>query len=514
MRTELTCIEDEPHAADQRTRTCNPFFQARPPRFALTPLATCANTHTRNPFLHIHRPPIALTPLATCANTHTRNPFLCPRLPRFALTPLDTSACTLTDNAFPQDHPPRVEPTSPATDPHAHTNDPSLQTNATLTRHEPRAAAVRTHTGNPVSQANSTRTDRAPNPTDAQTITDHSGMEQDTTRPGAIHMGLEEEVFVVDADGHPDPDGLYALARLLAKHPRYYYTRTAANSPRRADLKLSRVGSIEIATGIHRSPESLVDELARLRADLSAACPSRIVAVGMLPGLPEAPTIVAALQLHVSGVSDRMRALRAFLYFAPALALLTANAPAAGGMYGALSLRILRNPFIGVPGSDPYERFADVIISRRLGTIELRLFDPCPQLERVRSLARAVFAVAALAETRDFSYDADAYARLREASARVGCEDARVRERCLELSELAGIQLEEFENPPALETWRLFSERGVASYDELDARYRAGVHFSGVSLPHALRTLIGVCGWHLPRLPYGGYKVLKEHGYL
>lgn len=327
-----------------------------------------------------------------------------------------------------------------------------------------------------------------------------------------IRLGIEEEVFVLEGE-HITLDGLFTLARLLRKNPRFYYTHTASNIARGKDLQQSLLASVEISTSPHENVEDLIAELEYLRKDFSASCPGTIVAAGMLPHLPNAPTIVAALQVHVSGVSEET-AYKTFLYFAPVLSLLTANSPAVGGRYIGLSARILNCPFIGVPGSDRFERFGDVIISRRLGTLEFRLFDPCPQIDKVRSLSTAIYELARNASLLNKDFNPQKYAAIRKEAATRGTDAQEVKNIAEELSELTGVPLDKFRNPPALKTWRMFSNSGTLSYLEMDSEYRRSVKFTGKRLPYTLRAAEGIFCYYLPRVPFTLYKYLKEHGHI
>lgn len=330
-----------------------------------------------------------------------------------------------------------------------------------------------------------------------------------------VKLGIEEEVFVVD-DGVINLDGLFTLACLLAKNPFYYYFRTASNLARGSDLKNSLLASVEISTSPHTEINSLIEELEKLRTDFSRVCPGTIVACGMLPHLKMSPSIVSALQIHVSGVKDKLAAYETFLYFAPALLLITANSPAIEGKYIGLSARILLNPFIGVPDKDPLKRFSDVIISRRLGTVELRLFDPCPDISRVRLLAETIARIAEQVEKgrlkREFKKER--YIVLRERAAESGVEDKEVFKLAKELAEVTGIDVSVIESPPALKTWELFSKEGQGAYKKMDEEYRRGHKYSLTYFPYFVRAGIGIFGYYLPRLPYTTYKFLKEHGYI
>lgn len=330
-----------------------------------------------------------------------------------------------------------------------------------------------------------------------------------------IRLGIEEEVFVVD-DGVINLDGLFTLACLLAKNPFYYYSHTASNLARGSDLKNSLLASVEISTSPHARIDDLIEELEKLRAEFSKVCPGTIVACGMLLHLKRSPSIVSALQFHISGIKDRLVAYETFLYFTPALLLITANSPAIDGRFTALSARILLSPFIGAPVKNPLERFSDVIISRRFGTVEMRLFDPCSDIKRVRLLAESIYRIAEQIEKKGLKreFKREKYIMLRERAAKSGVEDKGVFNLVEEFADITGTDISAIENPPAIKTWELFSKEGLDAYKIMDEEYRQGNKYTLTYFPYFIRAGIGIFGYYLPRLPFTTYKFLKEHGYI
>jgi hypothetical protein len=105
-------------------------------------------------------------------------------------------------------------------------------------------------------------------------------------------------------------------------------------------------------------------------------------------------------------------------HFLPLLILLSASSPYAGGRYFGQSYRVAASFAIGALHDDPYYRFQDLILSRRLGTIEIRACDPIWDLERLRVLLEAVQAIAQLPTARPI--DRARYAALRHQAACVG----------------------------------------------------------------------------------------------
>ena len=76
------------------------------------------------------------------------------------------------------------------------------------------------------------------------------------------------------------------------------------------------------------------------------------------------------------------------------LALASASSPYFGaGGAGPLS-RVAASFALGELGPDSRERFQDLIVTRRLGTVELRVLDPVPDPERLWAILQAIERVA------------------------------------------------------------------------------------------------------------------------
>ena len=233
-----------------------------------------------------------------------------------------------------------------------------------------------------------------------------------------VTLGLEEEVFITTPT-RPTLDALYALAKLLWRNPRYYYKHTASNFARVRDTRQSLMSSVEIATRPHADIDALLAELRTHRAALAdAASDAYLVPVGHLFDL-DTPTNTAGLHIHIGVPAERRHIVYANLaHFLPLLILLSASSPYAGGRYFGQSYRVAASFAIGALRDDPYYRFQDLILSRRLGTIEIRACDPIWDLARLRVLLEAVWAIAQLPTAR--SIDRARYAALRHQAACVG----------------------------------------------------------------------------------------------
>jgi gamma-glutamyl:cysteine ligase YbdK (ATP-grasp superfamily) len=325
-----------------------------------------------------------------------------------------------------------------------------------------------------------------------------------------LRIGIEEEVFIIEGE-RPAVDALYPLFKLLRKNPAFYYMHTAANLPRGKDFLESPVASIEISTPVTSSVDEAVKQLSLIRKELARNCPSRIVALGMLPDLTQARSIVSGLHIHLSGSFDLVEARKKIACYLPALLLITANSPSVENDY--LSNRILLNPFSGAIVNDSFERFQDIIISRRLNTLEIRIFDPVSDLKRIEVLLRCLEAIIRAPAKREL--DVKNYIRIRNKAAKRGIMNDEVKRLAEEVVEISGVDFKFFLVTESHRVKKMLEELTLKEvYEVLDRDYRAGVLYEGKNVPKALRTLYGFLGYYIPKMPYTTYKFLKEHGYL
>jgi hypothetical protein len=389
-----------------------------------------------------------------------------------------------------------------------------------------------------------------------------------TCAVSSLTLGLEEEVFITTPT-RPTLDALYALAKLLWRNPRYYYKHTASNFARGRDARQCLMSSVEIATRPHAAIDALLDELRTHRAALAdAAGDAYLVPVGHLFDL-DAPTNTAGLHIHIGAPAERRHIVYANLaHFLPLLILLSASSPYAGGRYFGQSYRVASSFAIGVLRDDPYYRFQDLILARRLGTIEIRACDPIWDLERLRVLLEAVRAIAQLPTARPI--DRVRYAALRHQAACIGyTPDLQALHRelravyeiperllrttisdmlhaCIQpslplspspASGRGSLWSAEAKLPPDAEAALQHSKRHPLShrvgegqgvrdkktvfledallrtYARLNHAYRTG-QWEPVE-PHSLRPsawrgALGLLGYYLPRLPYTAYKAWAE----
>lgn len=303
----------------------------------------------------------------------------------------------------------------------------------------------------------------------------------------------------------------YYLSRLLAKDPRFYYTHSAHNFARGSDVKQGVMSGVEISTAMSGDVEALVDDLAKRRADLASVTSGLIVPMGHLLQY-DAPTNTCAIHIHISGVEDKRRLYGNLIHFLPVLPVFTMNSPMVATEYFGQSYRMAKSWAIGAIKPDWQIRFQDIIHSKRLGTIELRLFDPCWDLNRVRWLLRAVKAITELETTLDPGIDR--YNALRDNICREGLinEAAGLVE---ELKSLVDFPLELLEHTASDELRAMYESEGlVGAYSALDNGYRNGKFeaqaVSARQQAGGVAAVVGFVGYFFPRLPYYAWKGLVE----
>lgn len=322
-------------------------------------------------------------------------------------------------------------------------------------------------------------------------------------------FGLEEEVYVLEPD-LPSLNSLYYLSKLLWKNPKLNYKLTASNFSRGPDVRQALMSGVEVATKVHDNPDDLIEDLKGRRADLAEVSEGLIAPIGHLINL-STPTNVCALQLHVGNVPDLETAYGNLARYLPVLNLLAINSPYAGGVYFGQSFRMAHGYSVGKLREDPYYRFQDIIITKRLGTIELRSPEPVWDLNRIRVLARAVAAIAALEKPMGFSREA--YNAVRMGVAKEGYTE-ELRPLYNELKQIADVPEEMLTRTASDEVKEFFENNGMTkTYSALDNGYRDGV-FEAREIPgikaSAVKSLAGLAGYYVPKFPYVVWKYLKE----
>ncbi len=323
-------------------------------------------------------------------------------------------------------------------------------------------------------------------------------------------LGLEEEVFITEPE-RPSLRSLYYLARLLAKNPRYYYVHSASNFARLGDIRHGLMSGVEISTGVHTDAEALLEDLAKRRQDLSSVASGLIVSVGHLLE-QNTPSNVCGLQIHV-GSRNKERTYRNIVHFLPLLMLLTANSPGVNGRRYGKSYRIANSFAIGPLTPDRTRRFQDIIYSKRLGTIEVRVCDPTWDRNRILALIRALVAIEALGV--EYPFNPVEYNEMRGISASEGYTE---RHKTLygELSQICDVDESLFITSPADQLWDIYQQQGsVAAYSAVDSSYRGGEFAPHpVKRRHVLGEIAagaaGLAGYFVPKLPYYTWKAIIE----
>lgn len=329
-------------------------------------------------------------------------------------------------------------------------------------------------------------------------------------RSGATY-GLEEEIFITEPT-RPALSALYVMAKLLWRNPRYYYKHSATNFARGKEIRQCLMGSVEIATRPHSDLDALLADLQARRADLiRAAGDAYLVPVGHLFDL-QSPTNTGGLHIHIGVTTERSQTVYANLaYFLPLLMLLSASSPYAGGRYFGQSFRIAHSFAIGALCSDPYYRFQDLILARRLGTIEIRALDPIWDMRRLRWLIYTVDAIVALPNARPL--DLECYAALRGQAAYMGYTPdlQRLYTELCEIVELPESLLSHTVSDMLAAC--MANEGLLRTYARLNHAYRTG-QWVPVDPQHCApkrgRAVLGMLGYYLPKLPYMVYKAWSE----
>ncbi len=323
-------------------------------------------------------------------------------------------------------------------------------------------------------------------------------------------LGLEEEVFITEPE-RPSLRSLYYLARLLAKDPKYYYVHSASNFARFRDIRYGLMSGVEISTGVHSDADGLIEDLSQRRRDLSSVATGLVVAAGHLLE-QDTPSNVCGLQIHI-GPRNKERTYRNIVHFLPLLMLLTANSPGVNGRRFGKSYRIANSFAIGPLTPNRTRRFQDIIYSRRLGTIEVRVCDPTWDVARIHTLVRALVAIEAL--DTDLPFNPLTYNELRGVSASTGYTE-RHQELYGELTEICDVDEALFLTSPSDQLWEVYERHGAtAAYSAADGSYREGAF-----APHPVKrrrlmgeiaaAAAGVAGYFVPKLPYYTWKAIIE----
>jgi hypothetical protein len=329
-------------------------------------------------------------------------------------------------------------------------------------------------------------------------------------KPLGLTLGVEEEVFILEWGRlAPTLQSLDYLRKLFWNSPRRHAFHTASNFARGSEREECFMGSVEISTGMHGDVESLLQDLRERRAELARVAEGVIAAVGALFTL-NSRFNTAGTHIHIGAPPDmRERLYRNLAYFAPVWGVASANSPWAGGKPYGLSYRMAEPGCLGPLREDPEYRFQDVILSKRLKTVELRLLDPIPEWERLEAVVRSVWEVAQWTGEAPFSREKYNYER--QTWTRVGVTPY-VQRLWEELGEIGPLDRRFLESPLSLRLDRVAQEKGVwCAYEEVDRLWR---EVTGVPSRRSAyswwRAVAGVLGYYAIRVPYVVYKGYRE----
>ncbi|WP_424951581.1 glutamate-cysteine ligase family protein [Deinococcus sp.] len=331
----------------------------------------------------------------------------------------------------------------------------------------------------------------------------------------SVTLGLEEEVFVLyqGASGgfRASTASFRGLARLLWQNPRANLGGTASNFRRGPAARRELMSSVEISTPVHAHPDTLLMSALSRRRELSRALPAGLmVPLGLLPGSDEYHT--AGLHIHVGVAPERLETVYGNLArYLPVLTHTSASSPWWNGRPSGPLSRVAHSFALGPLQQGPLARFQDLIVTRRLGTIELRVLDPVWEPERLHAILRAVDALARLPDRLPWSRAT--YNRLRESYATGPTPE--VLHLAGELQAISGFDpgwLRQTVSARVLESWQAHGE--AATLAALDGAYRTGT-WADVGTPHARpprwQGSAGFATYYLPKLPYMLKKVRAEH---
>ncbi len=339
----------------------------------------------------------------------------------------------------------------------------------------------------------------------------HAASSQAVTSALPLTFGLEEELFVL-YQGRSSLGSLWPMGQLLWQEPGRNWAATATNFRRGKAAWREPMSSVEVSTGIEGSAATLFMATMARRAELSRLFTTgQLVALGALPSSDRYHT--CGLHVHIGVPANQTRRVYGNLaYFLPVLTRASSSSP-----YFARQLhpdglgRVSASFALGRLGDDRYERFQDIIITRRLGTIELRVLDPVPDPERLWAILKAIEGVARLPHTLPF--EAEMYNALR-AEALTGYS-SNLQVRAQELQDTTGFDPHWAEHTEAQRVVAHTQQHGWAStLAHLDGLYRTGL-WQDLATPHPRpphwQGPAGFARYYLPKLPAIARKAYIEN---
>jgi hypothetical protein len=192
--------------------------------------------------------------------------------------------------------------------------------------------------------------------------------------------------------------------------------------------------------------------------------------------------------------------------------LLTVNAPLAKGRYFGQSFRMYHSLAVGPLVPDWNYRFQDIIFSRRLKTIEIRIFDPIWDLEKIKIVLELIRHI--VLQDEEVPLDRNGYNELREKVILRGHDD-RLWPRVNRLREKVPLSEHIFRDTCSNQIRTLYERYGLLStYTALDNAYRFGRlnprPYHPKKESRFLKIFCGLFAYYLPKLPFTFYKTLRE----
>ncbi len=323
-------------------------------------------------------------------------------------------------------------------------------------------------------------------------------------------FGIEEEVFVVEPYW-PALDSLYYLSRFLWKKPLSHYFHTASNFCLPEDISRGLMAGIEISTSIHTDIDELVRELSGKRRLLSDLCGGLILPLGsLITDCSRSRT--CAWQIHISGVKNFKKTYAKLVFYLPLLTLLAVNAPFVQKKYFGQSFRMHYSFAIGELTPDWCYRYQDIIYSRRLKTIEIRIFDPVWDIEKIKLLLELIRQI--ILSEEEIPLDIKRYNELRKRVITTGY-DSYLSPLYHRLRKLVNVSEDIFRNTCSNQVRELYACHGLLGvHTALDNAYRSGEiiprHYNSQKNRRLLKILWGFLAYYIPKLPFSIYKVMRE----
>lgn len=192
-------------------------------------------------------------------------------------------------------------------------------------------------------------------------------------------IGVEEEFFIVDEETLFPTSFTPKIILRLIRRDFGYFQKSSMESPLSRELLKAGFPIIELKTAPHKDVDCLLDELRHHRgvlADVAREEHVLIVPSGLHPvhdTQRDSRLLCCALHVHVSGYPLK-KSFYALVRRIPELISLSANSPFLNGRVFGKATRVLCSYAIGLPRGF-YRRMSDVIINRKLATVELRVCD-------------------------------------------------------------------------------------------------------------------------------------------